>query len=107
VLATIGAILKMEPLSQFDAFGWPIDGIFATAPDPSPYAVLTPAVSLDEKNPPQTPGAKAMGALDLRREDPPNEDLFNRILWAMIKGPARPYPGAVHDEAIAPDSPAR
>ena len=26
VLATIGAILKLAPMSQFDAFGWPIDG---------------------------------------------------------------------------------
>ncbi len=92
VLATIGRILHMSPLSQFDAFGWPIDGIFADHPNLAPYTALQPATSLDEKNPADTPGAKAMGALDLRREDPPNEDLFNRILWAMIKGPARPYP---------------
>ena len=33
------------------------------------------------------------GGLDLRREDPRDQDLFNRVLWAMIKGPERPYPG--------------
>ena len=93
VLATIGQILHLRPLSQFDYFGQPIAGVFAAAPDTRPYRALRPGVPLEERNPPDTAGAHAMRRLDLRREDPRDQDLFNRILWAMLKGPNRPYPG--------------
>ena len=43
---------------------------------------------------PDPAAARAMNRLDLRREDPGDQDLFNRILWAMIKGRERPYPGS-------------
>ena len=92
VVATIGAILHQAPLSQFDHFGRLMTGLFADRQDLRPYAALTPAVSLDERNPPDTTHVQAMRRLDLRREDPDDQDLFNRVLWAMIKGPRRPYP---------------
>jgi len=93
VIATIGRILHLAPLSQFDYFGRPIAGVFAAAPDTRPYAALRPEVSLEERNPPDSTRASAMRQLDLRREDPRDQDLFNRVLWAMLKGPERPYPG--------------
>jgi len=93
VLATIAGILHLEALSQFDYFGRPLSEIFASTPDLTPYAAITPDVSLDERNPTQSSAARATLHLNLSREDPANEDLFNRILWAMIKGPERPYPG--------------
>jgi hypothetical protein len=86
VLATIGRILHLDPMSQFDYYGRPIAGMFATAPDSRPYVALHPDVSLDERNPADRAAAHAaMNRLDLRREDPDDQDLFNRILWAMIK----------------------
>ncbi len=94
VIATIGGILHLRALSQFDYFGRPLAGIFATSPNLSPYTALVPGVPLDERNPARTAAARATLRLDLTREDPANEDLFNRILWAVIKGPERPYPGA-------------
>jgi YVTN family beta-propeller protein len=93
VLATIAAILHLDALSQFDFFGRPLSGIFATTPDLRPFTALSPRVSLDERNPARSAAARATLHLDLSREDPANEELFNRILWAMIKGPERPYPG--------------
>ncbi len=96
VVATIAAILRLDARSQFDFFGRPLSGIFAATPDLAPYTAVTPRVRLDERNPAEAPAAHATARLDLRREDPANEELFNRILWAMIKGPGRPYPGARH-----------
>ena len=93
VLTTIGQILNLKPLSQFDYFGRPITGIFAAAPDPRPYAALRPGRVPRGAQPARCDRRAAMRQLDLRREDPPDQDLFNRILWAMIKGPHRPYPG--------------
>lgn len=93
VLATIDRILHLSPMSQFDYYGRVLGDGFAPQPDLRAYTALTPGVSLAERNPPDSTGTHAMRTLDLRREDPGDQDLFNRILWAMVKGPRRPYPG--------------
>ncbi|MEO8453448.1 MAG: hypothetical protein ABI647_26935 [Gemmatimonadota bacterium] len=91
MLATIEEILSLDHLSQFDRFGRPLRGIFASAPDLAIYAPLTPAVSLDERNPRTGLGARESRRLDFRVEDLADDRLFNRVLWRAIKGD-RPYP---------------
>ena len=93
MLATIEEILSLDHLSQFDAFGRPYRGVFASQADLTPYTALMPAISRTERNPANPPGARASAALDFRSEDRVDDDVFNRILWAAIKG-ERPYPGA-------------
>ncbi len=93
VLATIEEILTLDHLSQFDAFGRPLRGIFAATPDLTPYDVRVPETPLTEKNLASTPGALESADIDLRAEDLVDDDLFNRILWLAIKGTERPYPG--------------
>jgi hypothetical protein len=93
VLATMEEILGLAPLSQFDWYGRPLREIFASSPDLRPYAALTPAVRLDELNPAAGRGAAESAKLDLSIEDVAEEDAFNRILWAAIKGEGVPYPG--------------
>jgi YVTN family beta-propeller protein len=88
VLATMEEILGLDALSQFDHYGRPLRGIFAVEPDLTPYSVLKPAVDLNEKNPP-----KESEKLDLSRPDAVDDELFNRILWRVIKGEGVPYPG--------------
>jgi hypothetical protein len=92
VVATIGAILHLGALSQFDFYGRPLQGIFAATPDTSAYSAIAPRTNMSERNPAEAPAAHASRALDLSREDLANETLFNHILWAVIKGPNRPYP---------------
>ena len=93
VLATIEEILGLGTLSQFDHFGRPLREIWRASPDLRPYTVLTPQVSLDEVNRPNTRESRESATLDLRFEDVADETLFNGILWRMMKGSAR-YPGA-------------
>jgi YVTN family beta-propeller protein len=100
VIATIAEILHMGSLSQFDYYGRPLREIFADTPDLAPYAALTPAVSLDERNPTHGAGAGASAKLDLRLEDQSDDELFNRILWVAIKGEGIPYPGATRMSAL-------
>ncbi|MEO6779163.1 MAG: SMP-30/gluconolactonase/LRE family protein [Gemmatimonadaceae bacterium] len=100
VIATIGEILHMSPLSQFDYYGRPLRDVWSATPDLTPYAALTPSVDLHEKNTSASPGAAASGRLDLSAEDRADENLFNRILWRAIKGDARPYPGTSHVAAM-------
>jgi hypothetical protein len=93
VMATIEDILSLDHLSQFDAFGRPLRGVFAATADPTPYVARTPTVPLDERNPPRGPGARESMKLDFRYEDLADDDRFNRVLWLAIKGDSIPYPG--------------
>ena len=93
VIATMEALLGLDALSPFDHYGRPLREIWRTAPDVRPYAAITPAQSLTQKNPPRGTGAIESRRLDLRYEDVAEEDLFNRILWYTIKGTVVPYPG--------------
>jgi YVTN family beta-propeller protein len=92
VLRTIEEILGLESLSHFDYHGRPLREIWRDEPDLRPWSVLTPAVSLIEKNGRDTPEARESAQLDLRIEDAADEDRFNRVLWRSVKGDA-PYPG--------------
>jgi hypothetical protein len=100
VLATIEEILGLAPMSQFDRFGRPLREIWETTPDLTPYVALRSSVPLDQKNPPRTALAEASKKLVLDKVDMADEDLFNRILWAAIKGDKQPYPGPTRMSAL-------
>ncbi len=93
VMATVEDILGLRSLSQFDHFGRPMRGLFAKSADLRPYELIVPEVDLKEKNPPTGPAAEHSSRLDLSNVDAADDELFNRILWSMIKGDV-PYPGA-------------
>jgi YVTN family beta-propeller protein len=91
VVATMEQILGLSPMSQFDYYGRPLNDVFASTPDLTPYEPIVPDVPLKELNPPNTEAAKKSAALDWSRPDAADEDTLNRILWATAKG-AEPYP---------------
>ncbi len=93
VIATISEILGLGSLSQFDYYGHPLRDVFTATPDARPYDALRPGVPLDERNAASNPGARDSRRLDLRFEDSSDDDLFNRILWDVVKGKDTPYPG--------------
>ena len=93
VIATMEDILGLRSLSQFDHFGRPMRGLFAETADLRPYDLIVPDVDLKEMNPPTGPAAEHSAMLDLSRVDAADDDLFNRILWSVIKGDEVPYPG--------------
>ena len=99
VLATIEDILGLGRMSQFDHYGRPLREIWEAKPDLTPYAALTPNVSLDEKNPRRGALAEASRKLALEKEDMSDDDLFNRILWGAIKG-NESYPGPTRMSAL-------
>ena len=92
VIATIEEILRIGSLSQFDYFGRPLHEIFSDKPDLTPYKAIVPEQSLKELNP-ENKNARNSLKLRLDKEDLSDDDLFNRILWAAIKGDQIPYPG--------------
>ena len=99
VVAAIEDILGMGRLSKFDYFSRSLADIFAPAPDLTPYDPIVPRQDLSEKNPQNTAAARMSEGLDLSAPDRVDDQLYNRILWLMLKGDISP-PGAQSHAAL-------
>ena len=86
VVAAIEDILGLGRLSKFDYFSRSLADVFAATPDLTPYQAVKPTANMEELNPAKTAAAILSQDLDFSRPDRVNDDLFNRILWLMIKG---------------------
>jgi YVTN family beta-propeller protein len=95
VLATVEKILGLGSLSQFDYYGRSLAGIFNREADLTPYKAIIPGQSLDERNPEGKNSTNSL-RLKLDKEDESDDETFNEILWAAIKGDSIPYPGSQH-----------
>jgi YVTN family beta-propeller protein len=94
MLRTIELILGLAAMSQFDAAATPMLAAFTDTPGLAPYRAISPTQALDEVNPPGAHRAREALALALDRPDEANAEIFNRILWQAIKGPAVAMPPA-------------
>jgi len=90
VIAAIEDILGMGRLSKFDYFSRSLADIFAPAADLTPYDAIVPTQDLNEKNPQNTAAARMSEGLDLSAPDRVDDQLYNRILWLMLKGDVPP-----------------
>jgi len=100
VLRTIGQILGMPPLNQFDAAATPMAECFTDEPDLTPFTALPATVPLDQMNPDPKAlldpilkaGALASAAMNFAEIDRAPEDALNRVLWHAMKGSDAAYP---------------
>jgi len=88
VIAAIEDILGLGRLSKFDYFSRSLADIFAPTPDLTPFDAITPKQDLNEKNPQNTAAARMSEGLDLSAPDRVDDQVYNRILWLMLKGDA-------------------
>src|SRR2546429_7018333 len=82
VVRSIGQLLGLPPLSQYDSAATPLWNAFARRADSTPFAVLPNTWSLDEMNPqayrsPIPPG-------DFAVADRADEVLLNREIWQSV-----------------------
>lgn len=96
MLHTIELILGMGPLSQFDAAAVPMRASFQAHPDGSPFHALPARVDLDARNVRRTAAAAQSAHFNLSREDAVDDQVFNRVIWATVRGEAEPMPAPVH-----------
>lgn len=100
LLRTIGQILGMKPMNQFDASAVPMWDAFTDTPDLTPFTAVANNVPLDQMNPDPKAltdpvlraDAIASGRMNFREVDRAPEDALNRILWRAMKGTGEPYP---------------
>jgi len=100
VLKTIEELLHLRSLSHFDHFGRPLRDIWRDRPDLTPYAAIKPLVDIAEMNPDTGKQARASASFNLRTVDAIEDQTFNRVLWAMIKGEHVPYPRPRRADAL-------
>ena len=93
VIAAIEDILGMGRLSKFDYFSRSLSDVFAPTPDLSAFDAITPRQDLNEKNPQNTAAARMSEGLDLSAPDRVDDQVYNRILWLMLKA-GRSQPAA-------------
>jgi DNA-binding beta-propeller fold protein YncE len=95
VVAAIEDILALDRLSKFDYFSRSLSELFSDKPDLLPYRAITPQADMKEVNPAQGAAAQMSEKLDLRAADRSDDELFNQILWLMMK-PDRPAPAVMN-----------
>lgn len=93
VIAAIEDILGMGRLSKFDYFSRSLADVFASTPISMPFDAITPRQDLSEKNQQNTAAARMSEGLDLSAPDRVDDQVYNRILWLMLKNDT-PYPTA-------------
>jgi len=86
VVAAIEDILGLGRLSKFDYFSRSLSDVFAATPDLTPYQAVMPTANMEELNPAHTAAAIMSQDLDFSAPDKVNDELFNRILWLIVKG---------------------
>ena len=93
VVRSIGLVLGLPPLSQYDAGATPLWGAFTSRPDLAPFAALPNRWALDEVN---SHALRSMvPARDLARPDAADETELNREIWASVR-PAERLPPPRH-----------
>lgn len=93
VLRTIGALLGLPPLSQYDAAATPLFAAFGSTSDLSPYAERRPLWPLDERNP--TAIRSRIPWSDFTEPDAADERVLNAEIWHSVH-PDTPLPASRH-----------
>ncbi|HMJ58944.1 MAG TPA: beta-propeller fold lactonase family protein [Gemmatimonadales bacterium] len=83
VLRTIGALLDLPPLSQYDAGATPLWPAFATRADLTPFAAVPNRWPLDERNPHAF--RSRVSDQDLAGPDMADEAELNAEIWASVR----------------------
>ena len=92
MVRTMGLILGLPPLSQFDAASTPMYNSFASAPDLRHYTCREATYSLTERNREGAYGQLRTGMMDFSAEDRIPDVEFSEIIWRSVKGTPMPPP---------------
>ncbi len=86
VIAAIEDILNLDRMSKFDYFSRSLADVFSNTPDLTPYTPITPQQDMNEMNAKNSAAGEMSKGLDFSKPDRIDDDVFNRILWRMVKG---------------------
>ncbi|MDB5096274.1 MAG: hypothetical protein JWM80_695 [Cyanobacteria bacterium RYN_339] len=81
LVATVGKLLDLGTLTQFDAKAPILDDVWTRTPDMRPFTAIAAKVSLTELNPVDGPLAKSFTEDDFEEVDDGDQALMARALW--------------------------
>ena len=90
VVRSIGLILGLDPLSQYDAAATPLWNAFSQRSDTTPFLHLRNVWPLDELNP--RAFRSRIPDRDLARADAADEELLNWEIWTSVRSGSAPPP---------------
>jgi len=96
MLRTMELILGLEPMSQFDAAAEPMRASFQAKADPTPFRALEARVDIESRNVLKGSASQESSHFNFSREDMVEEQAFNRVIWAAVRGGADRMPAPVH-----------
>ena len=92
ILRTMELIFGMRPMTHFDAGARPMFGSFTQSPDARTYSVISPKISLTDRNSAMGAGASASARMDFHDADLADDDDLNNVVWRAIKHTDPPVP---------------
>jgi hypothetical protein len=92
MLRTMEFLLGLRPMTHFDAGARPMTSVFQNAANAAPYTAEKPRTPLDQRNPPNGPGAQASLRMNFNKADEADDDELNAILWLAIRQSPAPPP---------------
>jgi DNA-binding beta-propeller fold protein YncE len=92
MLRTMELILHLRPMTHFDAGARPMINCFSKEPALAAYQAEKPRISLEERNPSNSPTAARSARLDFSEADLNDDDELNDILWRALRGTDPPPP---------------
>jgi len=98
---TMGLILGLPPMTQYDQLATPLYHVFTTTPTLTPYMREKARVDVLAKNASTGEGARRSARLDFSDYDLIDFDELNDILWKALKG-NQPMPAPVRSALVGP-----
>ncbi len=92
MLRTMEYILGLNPMTMHDASAHLMTAAFNPKPDTRPYVAEKPRISLDTRNPSNTPLARRSREFEFEEADRADDDDLNEVLWLAIKKTNPPAP---------------
>jgi hypothetical protein len=86
VLRTIGLILGVLPMTQYDAAATPMWRSFTNKANLGTFKVRPCQIDLNEKNVVKNKYSALSAKLDFSREDLAPDQVLNEIIWKFVKG---------------------
>lgn len=102
MLRTIGLILGIPPMSQYDAAATPMYGCFTSKPDLTSYIALKNNIDLDELNQEDNKLSRLSYQFNLEQADAAPDLAFSEVIWKTVKGEKSEMPAPRRSAFIIP-----
>jgi hypothetical protein len=100
MVRTMELILRLPPLSEYDACARPMVNSFTEVPDTGSYTAREPRMDITEKNLAGSYGEEESAVMNFTSEDLAPELRLNEIIWKSVRGVRSGMPAPVRSAFV-------